>query len=804
MHSCEHCLLPLPAGPAIRENDDGREIFFCCPGCRGVYRLLRSHGLTEFYRRRTGWIPGPPEPAEADVEGIAETITDREGEKEAVLVISGIRCASCAWLIERYLGGKPGVTHARVNYATGRAVVRWDPGKVGIADIGSWIRELGYTAHPSGSGAAEEALGREKRDHLLRFGTAAFLSMQVMTFTAGLYAGYFQGIEPGYETAFKLIALVLTTPVIFYAGQPLLRGAIAGLRNRTLGMDVLVFLGAFSAYAYSAAAILTGGEVYFDTAGMIITLILLGRYIEAAVRSRARESIARLERLAPRLAWRRISGDPSPVRRTERVSASILRIGDVIEVLPGERIPADGRVVEGESETDDSLLTGEAAPVPKKKGSGAFAGTLNGTGRLVLLVTQTGGETLLSRIRDAVEEAQGRNAPIQRVADKVVGRFVPAVIALAVLAIVVRLANGDDAVHALMASISVLVVACPCALGLATPLAVLVGFAAARTRGILVRGGDVLEAGAFVTDVFLDKTGTLTEGRPRLADVIGFGMPPEAVARLAASLEAPSEHALSRAIRESVPRETLLPVEGFLAHAGMGVEGIVEGKKLFLGHPGLMAARGIPVTPEQERRYSDLSEETKTAVFLADGKQVLGLLSTVDALRRDAPDAVRLLGECGCRVLLLTGDSDPVARRLAGEAGIVAVLSRVTPVEKAEMVRDKKRFGCRVMMVGDGVNDAPALAEADVGVAMGRGTDIARESADVILMNDDLLLIPRFLTLSRKTMRVIRQNLAWAFSYNAVAIPLAVAGVLHPIVSAALMSASSLAVVGNSLRLKKG
>jgi Cu2+-exporting ATPase len=804
MPSCAHCLLDIPPESSLREDNGGREIHFCCPGCRGIYRLLHSEGLADFYRRRSGWVPGPPEPFTPDLEVLAGSVTaGREGH-EATLAISGIRCATCAWVIERYLGGRKGVFFARVNAATGRARIRWNPESTGIADIAGWIRELGYTPHPVDSGGPEEILDREKRDLLIRFGTAAFFSMQVMTFSAGLYAGYFQGIEPKYAAAFKALSFVLTTPVIFYAGFPFLRNALAGIRNRFVGMDSLVFLGSFSAYAYSTVMLVTGGEVYFDTAGMIITLILLGRYLESAARSKASESLTRLIRLAPRQARRRVRGDEGVSPRTEAVLASLLKPGDIVEVAPGEKIPADGRVVEGTSEADESLLTGEAAPVPKLAENEVYAGTINGWGRLAVEVVNTGRESALSRIVRAVEEAQARKAPIQNVADRVVGRFVPAVLAVALLALAFRLLSGDSPVIALLASISVLVVACPCALGLAIPLAVVVASGTARAGGILIKGGDVLEAGARVTEVFLDKTGTLTEGIPRLADVIGFGEPAERVLRLAASLESPSEHPLARALRKGAEGSDLPAVTEFRAHPGMGVEGIVGGRRLFLGRAEFLSRHGVPLADGQRAAYRELAEARKTAVLLADGERVLGLLSAVDTVRKEAAVSVKRLKEDGYRVRLVTGDNGPVASRVANDAGIDEVLSCVTPAEKAEMIRSARSAGGRVLMVGDGVNDAPALVEADVGMAMGRGTDVAIESADAVLTGDDLLLVHRFLALSRKTMRVIRQNLAWAFSYNLVAIPLAVSGHLHPILAAGFMSASSLVVAGNSLRLKKG
>jgi Cu2+-exporting ATPase len=802
--SCDHCLLVVGPSQAIREEIDGREAVFCCAGCRNVHALLRSEGLERFYSRRKGWTPGPFPVPSFDPDSFVAAQRDTGGEREMDIAISGIRCASCIWVIEKHLGKKRGVRYARVNYSTHRGKIRWDPERTDAGTIAGWIAELGYAPSPAETTGAERSLAREKTDLLLRLGTAAFLSSQIMMVTAGLYAGYFQGIEGQTRTLFHLVAFGLATPVVFYSGYPFLRNTLAGFRNLAPGMDALVFLGSFSAYAYSAAMVVTGGEVYFDTAAMIITLILLGRYLEAAVKFRASDTVGRLFRIAPARARRVRDGQAGDPSFLETVPVSSIREKDVIEVIPGERIPADGIVAEGISEADESMLTGEARPVAKSPGCKVFTGTVNGTGRLRIEVTGTGRDTVLSRIIRAVEEAQASRAPVQRLANQVVGYFVPAVLLLSLLSLGVRLLGGDSAVHALLASIAVLVVACPCALGLATPLAVFAGTSAAQSRGILVKGADVLERGAKVNAVFLDKTGTLTRGTPRLTDVVEFGMTRDEVLTAAASLEAPSEHALGEAIRQEVPQGRWKTVTGFRAHPGMGVEGFAGGKRYLLGRRAFLEARSVPTEEHQRETDRVLAEEGKTVVWLSDGKTVLGLLAAADTLRAESRGCVRNLEKEGYPVWMVTGDSDAVAGRVAREAGIARVLSALTPSEKAEAVRKARSGGSILLMVGDGINDAPALTEADVGVAMGRGTDVALESADAVLMNDDLSLVHRFLMISRKTMRVIRQNLFWAFSYNAIAIPLAVSGRLHPIASAALMAASSLVVVGNSLRLRKG
>jgi Cu2+-exporting ATPase len=796
---CAHCLLEVTEASATRETIDGVETVFCCPGCRAIHGLLRSEGLTGFYARRHGWTPGPPETARIPLDAFDGVARVSGRQAEADLVISGIRCASCVWLIERYLGGRPGVLSARVNFATGRARISWDPSETGFGDIVLAIRALGYTPYPPESLPSGDALRRETSDLLLRFGTAAFLSMQVMLFTAGLYAGYFQGIDAGYARLFRWLCFLLSTPVVFYSGAPFLFGAFRGARHGAFGMDALVFLGAFSAYGYSTASLVLGGDVYFDTATMILTLILLGRYIEAGAKARAAEGISRLVRLAPVTARKAVPGGG-----TADVPVASLAAGDLVEVVPGERMPVDGNVVEGASEADEALLSGESAPVPKTAGDTVVAGALNGTGRLLVRVARTGTDTVLSRIVRAVEEAQARKAPIQRLADRVVRGFVPSIVLVAAGTILFRLHGGIPPHAALMAGISVLVIACPCALGLATPLAVLVGTTSAQARGILVRGGDVLEQASRVRCVLFDKTGTLTLGRPRLTDVEGIGIGHEDALRLAASLESSSEHAIGRAIAEAVPAARRLPVRGFRAHPGEGIEGEIDGIRHLLGRPELLGRFGIAVDGRTSRVYAAHSASRRTAVLLSDGSRPLAVLATEDALRPEAAEAVSLLRASGIAVAMVTGDDPGVAARVAGEAGIGDIRARVAPEGKREEVRRARERSGPVLVVGDGVNDAPALAEADVGVAMGRGTGLAIHTAGATLMTEDLLRIPAFLALSRATMRVIRQNLFWAFSYNLVAIPLAVAGKLHPIAAAAFMAGSSLVVVGNSLRLRKG
>ncbi len=801
MLKCDHCLLPFRERDALRATVESAEKVFCCNGCRGIYRLIHSEGLDEFYEKRSGWVPGPPEEVELATDAFEDSVRVSAGEAEIDLALSGIRCTSCIWLIERFLGKIKGITYITVNYATHMAKVRWLPETISLDSVLRRIAALGYTPRPWAASDLEERLKAEKRDLLIRLGTASFLTMQLMLFTTALYAGYFQGIDPLYRKVFELIALGLSTPVIFYCGYPFLKNTIRGLRNRSLNMDTLVFTGSFSAYLYSIIAMVKGGGVYFDTSAMIVTLILLGRFIESGARAKATGAVSSLIGRQPKEA-RLIKKSPGETKGLPvNISLSALGIGDHIEVIPGEKIPVDCVVVQGSSEIDASMLTGESMPVRKMEGAEVFGGTLNLNGRLILEVRRTGNDTVLAQITRAVEDAQARKAPIQKVVDRVVGWFVPAIIALSMATFVLWFVRGSTMTSSLMNAISVLVIACPCALGLATPLAILIGSTLLSSRGILVKGGDIIETLARSDFVCFDKTGTLTAGTPSLVEIVSYGTDREYLHVLAASLEKGSEHAVAKALWTGVSESDLYPIEAFKASPGMGVEGTMEAGHLVAGNITFLRSFHVVITEAQMRDLHCLSAKGNTVVGLAVAQELKGWFVISDDLRPDAPDVVKDLEQQGCKVSLLTGDHRAVAEKIGEKAGISMIDAEVLPVQKAEKIREMKEAGHRVTMVGDGINDAPALTEADAGVAIGSATDIAIESADVVLMRNDLNLVPHLIRASRRILSVIKQNLFWAFSYNLIAIPLAVAGMIHPIISAAFMATSSLLVVGNSLRL---
>ncbi|HYD39996.1 MAG TPA: heavy metal translocating P-type ATPase [Anaeromyxobacter sp.] len=802
--ACDHCLAPVDAREAVRDALGGGPRVFCCAGCRGAYRLIHDEGLARYYAERRWTEPGPAAPAALELGAFEAAVREAGGEAELTLTVEGIRCASCVWLVERLLARTPGVREARVNYATHRARVRFDPARAELRTILERLRTAGYAPRPWSDSARRAAARAEVKDLLVRFGTAAFLVSQLMIYQSALYAGYFQGIDAGARRLMEWISLGLTLPVFLYSGAPFLRATARALRGGALGMDALVVAGSGAALAMSAWGMLRGGEVYFDTAAMIPTLVLAGRLLEAAARGRASDVVARLAALQPAEACRLVAGADG-ARARERVPVGALAPGDRIEIVPGERLPADGVVVEGRSEVDEALVTGEPAPVEKGPGSPVVGGTVNRFGALVVEVVRVGEATVLAGIVRAVEEAQARKPRVQTFADRVVAFFVPALLALAAATAAGWLATGASAERALLVGISVVVIACPCALGLATPIAVLVATGRAGARGILLRGGDVLERAARVTDAVLDKTGTLTRGRPAVAEIVPLdaARTPAELLALAAAAEGRSEHALGAAVREAAralpgPRGE---AEEFQAVPGRGVVARVGGAAVLVGNRALLAAHAVALPAEAEASAAEREARGDTVVFVARAGRPEGLLVLSDPLRPEAGAAVAALRALGLAPRVLSGDAArttaAVARRLDLPHGAEA-----TPVAKRDEVARLQAGGRRVLFAGDGLNDAPALTLADVGVAIGRGPDVTLESADAVLVRDDLGLLPELVRGARRATAVIRQNVFWAFFYNAVAIPLAVAGWLHPIVAAAAMAASSLFVVGNSMRLR--
>ena len=809
---CDHCLLPVAERNAVFDDRPSGRKVFCCHACRAIYRMIQDEGLGEFYQKREWQTSGIPKPlrisddtdAKTPHEDAAALATFIRGDgvvKEADLMIDGIRCASCIWLNEKVLERTPGIVSVRVNFATHRALVRWDSSQITLGRILSRIMSIGYLARTYTPAAQEASLKQQNRDLLLRFGTASFFSMQLMLLSFGLYAGFFQGIDPVTKQWLEYGALLVCTPVLFYSGWPFLKSSLRAVRNRTLNMDVLISLGSFTAYILSIRQMFRGGEVYFDTAAMIITLVLLGRLLESSAKHKASEAVSRLLALQPQ--------DARLVQGTSRVivPAAEVRKGDLIEILPGEKVPLDGIVRQGASEADESLVSGESGPVNKSIGSEVIGGSLNGLGPLVVEVTRIGQDTVIAQIARLVEQAQAATAPVQRFADRVSAYFIPFVLAASGLTFWYW-SQQVSVDQSLLNAVSVLVIACPCALGLATPVAVLAGTGSAARKGILIKGGDILERMHTVDTVVLDKTGTITTGKMSVVDVIAatsaIRSPQSEILQCAASAEQGSEHLMGSAIVRHAREQHvhLFPFDAFRAFPGQGVEASVQGARVLVGKRVFLEANGIAIGPTTVQEAEQREQTGKTVVGVARGAEFLGFLALMDAPKEDAKEAVGLLKKMNLDVTMVTGDNIGTAKAIADQTGVTSIIAGVLPEGKSEEITRLHLQGRVIAMAGDGINDAPALVAADIGIAMASGSDIAMESADVVLMRSDLKSVVQAIELSRTTFRIIKQNLFWAFFYNGAAIPIAMAGMLNPIVAAAAMAVSSVTVVLNSLRIR--
>lgn len=734
--------------------------------------------------------------------------------------IRGMHCAACVAKVEQALSQTPGVTRANVNLASEEAWVEYVPGQASLTGIGAAVASTGFEMVERGE-SAEEEVERQHRDDYLLLKRKLIVSAVL---TAVILLGSMTPLLSFLPFGAPVWLFVLTTPVQFWVGGQFYRSAWARARHGSSDMNTLIVVGTSAAYLYSTVAVFAPGffatagqqpQMYFDTAAVIITLILLGRLLEAKAKERTTEAIRRLIQLQPKTATLLGEGEQGEIV----IPLDQVQVGAQVLVRPGERIPVDGIVQAGSSAVDESMLTGESLPVEKQPGDSVTGATINTTGALTVLATKIGKETALARIIDLVRQAQGSKAPIQRLADTIAAYFVPVVIMTAVVTFCLWLVLGPNPslTFALMTFVAVLIIACPCSLGLATPAAIMVGTGRGAEYGVLIKGGEILERAHTLTTVVFDKTGTLTTGKPEVTEVIPSETLPERMAlsseemlRLAARAEWQSEHPLGQAIVRHAKAQamTLAPVESFVALAGHGVEARMEGNLVLIGSQRLLDQRGIRSGDllEQGER---LSREGKTPLYVVVNRRVVGLIAVADTLKPQAAEDVRQLRQMGLEAVMLTGDNSHTAQAIARQAGISRVLAEVLPEDKAAEIARLQDAGASVAMVGDGINDAPALAQASVGIALGTGTDIAIEAADITLMRGELSGVSTAIALSRRTVRVIRQNLFWAFAYNTAGIPLA-AGLLYPffgilldpMVAASAMALSSVSVLTNSLRLR--
>lgn len=804
--SCYHCGQPVPEGFDLSVTVAGEPRAMCCYGCQAVAQSIVDNGLADYYRSRDALPESPREAMPAILEQIAlfdhaefqkSFVKDLgANEREASLLLEGITCAACIWLNEQHVGRLPGVIAVDINYATRRARVRWDEAKIRLSDILSAIAAIGYRAYPYDAAKNEEISQRERRSALWRLWVAGFGMMQVMMYAYPVYIAD-GDMSSDIESLMRWASLLLTLPVIFYSSAPFFRNAWRDCKLRRVGMDVPVALGVGAAFLASCwATWVQAGEVYFDSVTMFIFFLLGGRYLEMNARQKAVSVTEALAKLLPAFA-QKMPGFPVD-RSTEQCVAADLQPGDHVLVRPGDIVPADGRVLEGFSCTNESLLTGESRPVAKVPGDPVTGGSINAESPLVVWVEQVGEGTRLSAIIQLMERAAAEKPRIVELADRVAGYFVATLLLLAVF-----VAIGwylIDPAKALWITVSVLVVTCPCALSLATPIALTVAAGALAKDGLLVTRGHAIETLSRATHFVFDKTGTLTTGRMRLLDMRTTGNLDAAFCRaIAAALEQASEHPVAGALRHAfageLPRLSLAQAE-----AGQGIEGVIDGSRYRIGRPGYALGLSGAILPDAAVDWLECGD---TVVVLGGEEGCLALFRIGDELRTESRALIAELLAAGKQVVLLSGDTPAVVRRIAGELGIVDVRAGVTPQGKHDCVTALQASGAIVAMIGDGVNDAPVLAQAQVSVAMGGGAQLARTQSDFVLLSENLDHLRHGLRRARKSLRVIRQNLWWSFAYNFVALPLAIGGYVTPWLAGIGMSASSLLVVLNSLRIQR-
>ena len=826
---CALCQLPSGLRPLTRSIAE-QELTFCCMGCANVYVILLESGViasgqdlrqTEIFRRslELGLVAQPESSPDTEA-----SIDPNVPTREVLLQINGMWCSACAWLIEHGLRALPGVAACDVFFTSDMAKVRYNPQAVPQESIMARIQELGYrSAEYSGENTAARS---ETRDLLMRLGVSGFLWVNIMGFSTILYVGYFEQIAASASHFLPYLLWLLATPLVFYCAWPILRVAAAGARNRQIRMETLLALGILAAYCLSVSQVLMGRtHVYFDTAAAIVTLVLAGKLIERSAKQRASRSVALLYRMMP-----------SKVRMVSEagerfVSIDALEPGEEFVVKAGERVPADGVVLEGESFADESLLSGEAAPVAKRTGDTVVSGSLNAGSVLKIRASKTGSDSTLAQIIRLVEKALGSRTPTERTVDQVSRIFVPSVVGLTLVVFAVLMAMHAGMAYSLMRATTILVIACPCALGLATPLAITAAVGAASARGILISDSRVLETICKIDTVVLDKTGTITHGDFRLLD---FALSPvmmmETVAAagaqnvassasggatstteifqqtcmpLLAGLEVYSEHLLGRAVLQYARNHNiaLQPVNEIEIYKGAGIAGTADGRRVFIGNQGLLTLFGSRLTAEMERQGREWQEAGQTVAFFGWEAEVRGVLAFGDQVKSGAVKMVEELHHRGIRVSLVSGDSWPTTGVVARQIGADDFTAEASPEVKARIIAELQQRGLHVAVIGDGVNDAPALAQAELGIAMGTGADIAMSAAPVVLVSGSLAKVEEAFGLAKGARRIIRQNLFWAFVYNVAGISLAVAGVLTPIMAAGAMLCSSASVVGNSMRL---
>ena len=793
---CFHCGLPVPDGAHYPIKFEGETRPACCRGCQAVAQTIIDSGQGAYYAHRTA-LPATPQQAEAelaqlglyDLPEIQESFvrTEAENIREAALILENIVCAACIWLNERHIAGLPGVLSVEINYATRRARVRWDNDRIQLSAILKAVSDIGYIAHPFDPGRSDDIYKRERNTAIKRLAIAGLGMMQVMMYALPTYTA--TDMTDDIRLLMRWASLILTIPVVVYSAWPFFIGAWRDFRRRSLGMDVPVALGIGTAFAASVYATFSGhGEVYYDSVAMFVFLLLAGRFLEMNARRRAGAAVEELVKLIPAVTTRLPDW---PARDEVQVPVARLAVGDHVLVRPGETLPADGVVIEGDSAVSEAMLTGESLPVSKTVHSMVVGGSLNQASPLVVRVDKLGADTRLASIVRLLDRAQSEKPRIGQLADRAAAWFVGLLLLITVAVGLVWYAIDPSKV--LWIVVSILVVTCPCALGLATPAALTTATGRLTRLGLLTTRGHALETLARATDLVFDKTGTLTHGRLSVRRVVPLdGRSEREAGMLAAALEAGSEHPIAKALREvAAPAAIASQIRNT---PGRGVEGTIDGRVYRLGAPAFAVASGLPPTPPEPGGGASW-------VALAEGGELIAWFALADTPRADAPVALAALQKQGLRLHLVSGDAAGAVQAIAQQLGIAEWHAGALPEDKLAYVNALQQQGRIVAMVGDGINDAPVLAGAQVSIAMGEGADVAQAAADMVMLGSRLVTLSEGVALARKTRRIIRQNLGWALGYNLIAIPAAALGHVTPWIAGIGMSASSLLVVLNALRL---
>jgi len=793
--ACTHCHLEFDESVMIVEEHDTTPLYFCCKGCEGVYHLLQDEGLDTFYDKLGSQTLQPATQIDDDLErfdleGFKNKYirTNSDGFSEISLVIEGIHCSACVWLNERVLHQTDGILEASINYSNNKAKVIWDSDEIALSHIIEKIRSIGYNAYPYDPTLQEDRALKTRNDYYSRILVGIFTTMNIMWLAIAQYAGYFTGIEQEHKNILSWAEFILATPTLFYSGWIFFRGAYYGLRNRFVNMDLLVASGAMLAYIYSIYAMLSEtGEVYFDSVTMIITFVLVGKYLEVLSKKQASDTLDKIIGTMPTEA--------TVVAESQKSLVSIenIIIGDIIELKPGEKVAVDGVLESGSALFDESSLTGENEPIHKSERDSILSGTICLDSVVRYRVTKRADESMLHTITELLSESITKKPHIEQLANTISGYFSVTILSISVVTFVGWLWYGASFESALIISISVIVIACPCALGLATPMATLIGISRAAKRGLLFKESRMLETMAKSTLLALDKTGTITQGKPSVLSMHELdGFDPAVMQALVQSSNHPISSGISKYLSQRYPHlipPTLTEIRSIEAK---GITALYDNHRVVGGNLALMIDEGI------ESNF----ESDKTIFVLAIDGVVVAQCELEDQIKEHARETIQAIQATGMRVAMLTGDHDQSAKSIAQEVGIEEIYSSLMPMDKSNLIDRFHDEGHIVVMAGDGINDAIALAKSDIAIAMGSGADIAVEVSDVVLLNDKLESLEEAFRISKRTFGAVKQNLGFSILYNAVTVPLAVMGFVTPLLAAISMSLSSLVVIGNSTRIK--